>query len=169
MFQKYGSFRTDLGRWPGSLIGREDTEFANRLLAAGERIRYEPSAVVCHPVPENRVRKDYFLNWWFDYGRGLGREWGRGPAVLGIPRPYFNILRLMSTTMVQRGWRWPSALNPQRRFFWKCWVWVTAGQMKEYYHLARSYRRRGDTVSECRITPNPPPTVPRSDMMGEGQ
>jgi glycosyltransferase involved in cell wall biosynthesis len=62
MFQKYGSFRTDLGRWPGSLIGREDTEFANRLLAAGERIRYEPSAVVCHAVPENRVRKDYFLN-----------------------------------------------------------------------------------------------------------
>ncbi len=137
-FQKFGGFRTDLGPCPGSQIRGEDTEFGRRLLAAGERLRYEPSAVVYHPVPENRVQKDYFLTWWFDCGRALVREWGRGPSVLGIPRPYLNILNLVSTTMVQRLWRWTLATNPQRRFFWRCWVWATAGQIREYYRLARN-------------------------------
>jgi len=143
IFRKYGGFRTDLGTRPGSEIRNEDSEFGRRLLAAGERLWYEPSAVVYHPVPDHRARKEYFLKWWFDHGRGLVREWGRGPALLGIPRPYFNILRLLSTAMVQRIWRWVSARDPQRRFFWKCWVWATAGQIKEYYRLARSTQAEG--------------------------
>ena len=138
MFEKYGGFRTDMGPSPGSEIRNEDTEFGRRLLAAGERLRYEPSAVVYHPPPEYRIQKDFFLTWWFDYGRALVREWGRGPAVLGIPRPYLNILRLGTTTMAQRIRRWMLALNPQQRFYYKCRVWVTAGQIKEYYRLARS-------------------------------
>jgi len=137
MFGKYGGFRTDMGPAPGSEIRNEDTEFGRRLLAAGERLRYEPSAVVYHPPPEYRIQKDFFLTWWFDYGRALAREWGRGPAVLGIPRPYLNILRLGTTTMAQRIRRWMLALNPQERFYYKCRVWITAGQIKEYYRLAR--------------------------------
>jgi glycosyltransferase involved in cell wall biosynthesis len=46
LFKKYGGFRTDLGPCPGSQIRGEDSEFSQRLLAAGERLRYEPSAVV---------------------------------------------------------------------------------------------------------------------------
>ena len=69
MFNKYGCFRTDLGPQPGSEIRSEDTEFGGRLLAAGERLRYEPSAVVYHSVPENRLQKKYFLAWWFDKAR----------------------------------------------------------------------------------------------------
>ena len=49
VFEKYGGFRTDLGRFPDSMIGGEDVEFGGRLLAAGLRLRYEPSAVVYHP------------------------------------------------------------------------------------------------------------------------
>ncbi len=153
VFQNFGGFRTDLGPCPGSQIRGEDTELGRRLLAAGARLRYEPSAVVYHPVPENRVRKDYFLAWWFDNGRALIREWGQGPSVLGIPRPYLNILRLVSTTLVGRIWRWVSALNPQRRFFWRCWVWATAGQITEYYRLARTTQaKNGDSGSECRTS-----------------
>jgi len=137
VFEKYGGFRTDLGRTPGNLMGNEDTEFGRRLMKAGERLRYEPSAVVRHPVPDSRAQKDYFLSWWFDYGRALVREWGRGPSVLGIPRPYLNILKLLTITMVQRTWRWMLALNRQRRFYYKCWVWVTAGQIQEYFRLLR--------------------------------
>jgi len=93
MFEKYGLFRTDLGPSPNRDTPRpnEDTEFGRRLLAAGERLRYEPSAIAYHPLPENRIRKGYFLGWWFDYGRAMVREWGRGPDVLGIPRPYLNM------------------------------------------------------------------------------
>jgi len=64
MFEKYGLFRTDLGPSPTREIARpnEDTEFGRRLIAAGERLRYEPSAVVCHPTPQHRLQKAYFLD-----------------------------------------------------------------------------------------------------------
>ena len=135
MFEKYGAFRTDMGPSPGSEIRHEDAEFGHRLLTAGERLRYEPSAVVYHPAPEHRIQKDYFLKWWFDFGRASVREWGRGPSVLGIPRPYLNILKLGTIAMAQNVGRWMLALNPQRRFYYKCWVWATAGQIKEYCRL----------------------------------
>jgi glucosyl-dolichyl phosphate glucuronosyltransferase len=138
MFEKYGGFRTDLGPGPGSKIRNEDTEFGRRLMASGERLWYAPSAVVYHDVPEDRITKDFFLPWWFDFGRALVREWGQGPPVLSIPRPYLNILKLGTVVMFQRMGRWMLALDPQKRFYYKCWVWVTAGQIKEYYHLARS-------------------------------
>jgi glucosyl-dolichyl phosphate glucuronosyltransferase len=65
MFEKYAVFRTDLGPSPNREIPRpnEDTEFGRRLMAAGERLRYEPSAVVYHPAPQNRIQKSYFLTW----------------------------------------------------------------------------------------------------------
>ena len=64
MFEKYGGFRTDLGRCGSNMMSNEDTEFGNRLLVAGERLHYEPSAVVFHSIPQIRVRKEYFLGWW---------------------------------------------------------------------------------------------------------
>ncbi len=87
MFEKYGLFRTDLGPSPNREVPRpnEDTEFGRRLMAAGERLYYEPSAVVHHPVPQERLKKEYFLAWWFDYGRARTREKGKGAPVWGIP------------------------------------------------------------------------------------
>ena len=69
VFETRGGFRTHSGPRPGSQIRSEDTEFGRRLLAAGERLWYEPSAVVYHPVPDARLQKAYFLAWWFDKGR----------------------------------------------------------------------------------------------------
>ena len=69
MFAKYGDFRTDLGPRPDCEIRNEDTEFGRRLMAGGERFLYAPSAIVYHEVHENRVRKAFFLMWWFDRGR----------------------------------------------------------------------------------------------------
>ena len=37
-----------------------------RVLRRGERLWYEPSAVVYHAVPPNRLREPYSLTWWFD-------------------------------------------------------------------------------------------------------
>jgi len=140
MFEKYGDFRTDLGPSPNHEIPRpnEDTEFGRRLMAAGEHLRYEPSAVVYHPISEDRVKKEYFLNWSFDYGRAFVREWRHGSPVLGIPRGYLSILKLAVTRMADGIWRWTLALDPQRKFFWKCRVWFIAGQIKEFYRFARN-------------------------------
>jgi glycosyltransferase involved in cell wall biosynthesis len=153
MFERYGGFRIDLGPSPGSEIRNEDTEFGRRLMAAGECLRYEPSAIVYHPAPEQRLQKDFFLRWWFDFGRAFVREWGRGPAVMGIPRPYLNILKLGTTVMAERLGRWMLSFNPQKRFYNKCWVWMTTGQIREYYRLARTSKaKKDDLVSERSAT-----------------
>jgi glycosyltransferase involved in cell wall biosynthesis len=137
MFEKYGGFRTDLGPTPASEIRGEDTEFGRRLIAARQRLRYEPSAVVYHPVAENRLHKQYFLTWWFDFGRSLVREWGRGPDIWGIPQPYFSMLKTGTTALAGITLRWMLALKPRRRFFYKALVWRTAGEIAEFYRLAR--------------------------------
>lgn len=133
MFAKYGGFRTDLGPNPKNEIRGEDTEFGRRLMFAGERLRYEPEAVVFHSVVESRIRKKYFLDWYFDFGRALARESECGPRILGVPRPYFDILKIGSTALVELTLRWMLALNAQRRFFYKGLVWRAAGQIVEKY------------------------------------
>jgi len=87
---KHGGFRTDLGPCPGSEIRNEDTEFGRRLMRSGERLRYEPSAIVHHPVPENRLKGEYFLAFWFAHGRASIRKGGKRSDIAGIPRHLFD-------------------------------------------------------------------------------
>jgi glucosyl-dolichyl phosphate glucuronosyltransferase len=130
MFDKYGYFRTDMGPCPGSEIRNEDTEFVRRLFAGKERLCYAPAAIVYHEVPENRIRKEFFLRWWFDYGRALVRETRKSHNISDILR---IIRRIVPMTL-----RWMRALDPQLRFYRKCWVWVVAGEAVEIYRQARS-------------------------------
>ena len=149
MFQKHGGFRTDLGPRPGNLIRSEDTEFGLRLLAAGERLKYEPSAVVHHSVPENRIRKDYFLSWWFDKARADIRACGFEPDtkwyLAGIPLVLFRRLAMWML-------RWMFAVEPSGRFSNKIKVSIVAGQIVECYNQSSSKKRprkhpsAGDTV-----------------------
>ncbi|MGA9585014.1 MAG: glycosyltransferase [Terracidiphilus sp.] len=125
MFQKYGGFRPDLDRCGDNLIGNGDTEFGSRLLAGGESLRYEPNAVVYHPVTKERLNKKYFLAWWFAYGRAMFRQTGLRPPFWGIPRVYFSIISRMIR------WLTTSPLNAKARFYWKCRVWVAAGELVE--------------------------------------
>ena len=144
MFEKYGLFRTDLGPSPNREIPRpnEDTEFGRRLMAAGERLYYEPSAVVHHPVPQDRLTREYFLAWWFDYGRATSRErWKRTP-VWGIPRYCLSIPRMIATHLSVRVLRWMWTLDPQRRFFRKGVAWMAAGQIAEIYRIARDDKKQ---------------------------
>ncbi len=159
MFEKYGLFRTDLGPSPDAEIPRpnEDTEFGRRLMAAGERLRYEPSAVVYHPVPKNRLNKEYFLGWWFDFGRAAIREVGRRPNIWGIPRRYFTISKT-SGILVVRALRWMATLHSPTRFFRKCRVWATAGQIIEINQHWREVKRPVINATqkrskECNVRP----------------
>lgn len=129
MFEKYGDFRVDLGRCGNGHLSGEDTEFGNRLLAGAERLRYEPSAVVHHPVPAERLSARYFRNWWFDFGRGRIIERIRRPAVIGVPREWFSVLNLLCTFLPVRAVRWVLARSRPRRFYHKCQVWLTIGEI----------------------------------------
>jgi glycosyltransferase involved in cell wall biosynthesis len=134
MFKQYGGFRTDLGPRPGSEIRAEDTEFGGRLLAGGERLWYEPSAIVYHAVPTSRLTKKYFLNWWFAKGQTESRmaKWvpGQHRSVAGVPA--ILVRRLAAWTL-----RWMLACNPARRFSAKLKVWGLAWQITELYRQRR--------------------------------
>lgn len=132
VFDSYGGFRTDMGPCPGSEIRNEDTEFGRRLLAAGERLSYEPSAIVYHAVPESRLRRSYFLAFWFDSGRASIREMKKRPDILGLPRRYFTMLKI-GALLLSKALRWTVTLNSQRRFYYKGLVWMNAGQIVEIY------------------------------------
>ena len=129
LFATYGDFRTDLGRRPGTLIGDEEIDFGNRLLNGGEQLRYVPSAVVYHPVQENRLTKEYFLRWWFDKGRA-------DIMLEGVPQtrwqmrgvPLFFLRRLAAWTA-----RWMFAVTPARRFSNKIKTWSLAGMIWQCY------------------------------------
>jgi len=134
MFDRFGYFRTDLGPYPDSKVGFEDTEFGHRLMTGGERLHYAPSAVVYHEVNENRLRKGYFLAWWFDLGRGSVRRTGKSLSA-------GEILKALGRTVLSTP-RWVLTLDSQRRFYRKCRIWYDAGKMVEVYGQARGANAR---------------------------
>jgi glucosyl-dolichyl phosphate glucuronosyltransferase len=146
VFEKHGGFRTDLGPRPSSQIRNEDTEFGRRLLSAGERLKYEPSAVVYHPILQERVTKEYFLSWWFDFGRATARELGERPDVWGIPRDYLSLVRLTASRIPATALRWMFTVNPAQRFRYKCLVWRLTGQMIEFCRRSIDGNRSKATV-----------------------
>jgi glucosyl-dolichyl phosphate glucuronosyltransferase len=144
MFEKYGGFRTDLGPSPGSEIRAEDTEFGSRLLRAGERLWYEPQAIVHHPVPDNRLNESYFLAWHFAKGSADVRAVGENPAakwnLCGIP---LHLLRRVAMATL----RWVLAIRQPRRFTNKLKTWAMAGRIAESSrHWVTSKRNRIRTI-----------------------
>lgn len=135
MFEKHGGFRNDLGPRAGSKDPQksEDGEFGDRLLAAGERLRYEPSAVLYHSVPQSRIQKKYFRSWWFDKSRADVRAYGvpsdTNWFVFGIPLYMFR--RLAMWTL-----RWMIAIEPAARFDRKIKVWQVAGTIVECHRMS---------------------------------
>jgi GT2 family glycosyltransferase len=134
VFEQYGTFRVDIGRRPGTILGSEDSEFGERLLAAGERLRYEPAAVLYHAVPTQRVTKKYFLAWWHDKTRSDIRAFGmpcsRRWQVAGIPLPLFR--RLLRWSL-----QWIFTPGTSRRFLCKVRVWSVRGAIRECYWRAQ--------------------------------
>jgi GT2 family glycosyltransferase len=143
-FAKYGGFREDLGPRPGSQIRTEDVEFGRRLITAGERLLYEPSAVVYHPVPKARITKEFFLAWWFDMGRASVIERPDRPDVYGIPWDYLSLLRRVMDISILSLRRILSS-RAGKRFFCQCMVWKHAGMMAELYR--RSVHHNGGRSS----------------------
>jgi len=131
VFAKYGGFRPDLGRSGANLLSNEDTEFGERLMKAGERLAYEPSAVVHHPISKERLSKDYFLAWWYAHGQATFRQHGARASIYGIPRPYVSI--------AWRIFKWIFSFDAQTRFYWKTRVWAGAGEIAES-HSGRASR-----------------------------
>lgn len=74
LFASVGFFKEELGRRGSSLIGGEDRDICERLLAAGKVLMYEPSAMVQHKVEPDRVTPEYYRRWFHDIGRTVGHQ-----------------------------------------------------------------------------------------------
>jgi hypothetical protein len=107
------------------------------LLDAGERLRYEPSAVVFHEIPERRLQQKYFLDWWFDKARADIRASGV-PAVTTwrLGRIALVLFRRLAVWTL----RWMVAVEPSRRFSCKLKVWSVAGQIVECHRHPATHR-----------------------------
>ncbi len=143
-FERFGDFRTDLGRVGELLLHGEDTEFGRRLMAAGQKLRYEPSAVTHHPAEGGRLHKEYFLRWWFNKGRSDVREFenrSNAKHVCGA------LLRLSRDIAIEAA-RWAMASSPSPRFICKLKIWEYAGEGYESYSMwldsLRSNSERND-------------------------
>jgi glycosyltransferase involved in cell wall biosynthesis len=131
IFEKYGLFRTDLGPAPGSELRHEDTEFGTRVMRSGERLLYVPTAVVRHAVEQRRLEKSYFLAYHFDYGRALIREKGDRKPIGFIPRTAISFSDRLLRMLPKKIWWWIRESDPRARFFNKCHVWATSGEIVE--------------------------------------
>jgi glucosyl-dolichyl phosphate glucuronosyltransferase len=141
VFEKVGGFRTDLGPRPGSETRSEDTEFGYRALSARERLWYQPSAIVYHSLPAQRLRKDYFLAWWYAKARADIRAFGLPDGtklpIAGVPLLMFR--RLAGWTL-----QWITAIHPAHRFSCKVKVWTILGDIAECYRLSTWAKRQGE-------------------------
>ncbi len=92
---RLGGLRTDLGKLAGSLRTGEDHEFFLRMLRAGCRGVYEPTAIVGHVVPEDRLVRRYCRRWLFQNGADVARidrVHTHVPFLLKVPRHLWRAL-----------------------------------------------------------------------------
>ena len=94
-FERFGLFRTDLGKSGDAVFFGEDVEFTARLEAGGARLLYVPTAVVYHPVDSARLTKRVFRQYYYQIGRArarLSRYPSHAVKYQGIPRHLFRKL-----------------------------------------------------------------------------
>lgn len=141
-FATYGRFRTDLGvRTAAGFIGGEDSEFGQRLLRAGETMMYAPDAVVHHPVDPARVRKEFFVKWYFDHGRARVRSDSIPEGAVW----YAGVPRYLIREMAEGVARWMFARGSRERLHARLHCHLVAGEIAEARDIARRERRGAAT------------------------
>jgi glycosyltransferase involved in cell wall biosynthesis len=128
-----GGLRTDLGKLAGTMRTGEDHDFFLRMLARGYRGVYEPTAVVRHWVPRERLDRAYCRKWLYQNGRDVARleatHTGPVKRLLGVPRYLWrqsavNLARVLV------------ALHPAERFAASARVLWFAGYVRETWRAA---------------------------------
>jgi glycosyltransferase involved in cell wall biosynthesis len=132
-FEKYGLFRTDLGRGSNDLMGGEEWEFFRRLQENAEVVCYTPRAVVHHPVPRQRISKSYFRRWYYNFGKTDTRLNGFPSSSIR----YFGVPRFLGRMMVESLFMWLFSVGAKKRFYYESNLYYLAGRIAE----ARSQRR----------------------------
>jgi GT2 family glycosyltransferase len=132
---RIGGLHPDLGKLGASFRTGEDHEFFLRMLRAGYRGVYEPTAVVHHWVPRSRLVRGYFRRWMYQNGRDVAQvdaAYSTAIRLLRVPRYLWrsaaaDLVEAVAATIGR---------NPKRRFAAiGRLVWFTG-------YLGESWRRR---------------------------
>ncbi len=170
VFAACGGFNPGLGPIAGRLsFAVEDTELGLRVLAAGHRLRYEPGAIVHHPVAPHRARRAFVLKWFFAKGRSdalLGRP-HENPCLAGVPLRLFG--RTFACTV-----RCLLSPSSRSRMRWAAFTASIAGAIVGSWELARRPHRgaantRGDSRSRTDALPPPNPGGAATGGPGKGR
>jgi glycosyltransferase involved in cell wall biosynthesis len=141
VFRKHGLFRLDLGpNGSRHTITCEDWEFGERLIRAGEKIAYCPTAIVHHPVDPDRTTKKYFLSWYYYNGISLTRT-------AGLPKDgifWFGVPRWLYRELLTNFAKWMLTWRGNDRFSRKLSTYRSLGNIVESYRL--SHREGGAHV-----------------------
>ena len=105
----------------------EDCEIGMRFLAAGERLRYVPSAVVYHSVPPHRLERKYFLSWSWDKAQS---DFYIGESPVSMKMQIGGVSLVLFRRLVRWTLEWLIRIEPSRRFACKMKVWSLAGTIQ---------------------------------------
>ena len=139
-FEKYGYFRTDLGRGADlTIVAGEDTELCHRLLRNGETLIYSPEAVVYHPIEEARISKRYCRRFYFWLGCGSVKRQESpvsGRKILNVPVYLFrdaisNLAKYLGSLLT---------LKFDRGLYYQLHLILVSGKIYQSY-LLRNQRR----------------------------
>ena len=99
VLMEVGPYNEELGPSGTKLLRGEDDDMYYRLIQAGKRGLYTPNLVVFHHVPQCRLTKRYFREWFFCWGGSQAllstmQAKYTGPTIFGVPRYlYGNTVR----------------------------------------------------------------------------
>ena len=131
-FDKYGGFRTDIGRIGNVLLSGAEVEFCKRLMKNGEKIIYQADSKMLHPVDPVRVSKNYFRKWYFFKGKSMPSR--REDQLPGVT--YFNVPKYIFRQLVENLAGWLTSTITFRRekaFYYQLQICYFAGQVNEYF------------------------------------
>ena len=161
-FDKAGLWDNRVGRRAGTLLGQEVREWALRATAAGLRGCYEPSMLVHHVIPPDRLTRRYFRRWF--YWNGISRailysqsaidmespesrsiDFSTVPHVAGVPRYLYRTCAKSVIRMLKAVGR-----DPVARFENELWLWFFAGIVRQRVKDNRKSKRlQSDAVAEA--------------------
>jgi glycosyltransferase involved in cell wall biosynthesis len=97
VFERVGDFNPNLGRIGKKLLGGEETDLYERVLAAGFKVLYQPRAAMRHDIEAERVHKSYFRKLYYYGGQVYGQQGEKKSPRQLFGIPVFIIRQLFST------------------------------------------------------------------------
>ncbi len=143
-FDKYGLFRSDLGRSGNTFTTDEEIELCDRLLSAGERIYYTPKAKVYHLLDMTQAKKSYYIARSFGHGKSYTRTQGVPENTIKVLINLIRQIGRFSETFI----KWLFTRNPNVRFYYKVKTYNRAGMTLEYCKIWISSFRRSSVMAK---------------------